>query len=336
MKKRFLTIAIAAGLAASSFTANAGDATLYGRLHISLDQIERAGATIKQGDELDFSDRKSALGVKGSEDLGDGMKAFYKLEFSVNPAGEGSIGTRDRYVGLKGGMGTVKFGTVTTNYKKTSAQIDPFWHTAAMGQSLNMASTLAGSNGSAGGRMTNALQYHSPKMGGMQMIVNTSLDGSGDKNTGIGFRFGNKQLKAFVDYMKIENNDTSKTYNVGENALKVGATYKMGATKIGFQHEMAEDLTNYDYTMLSVTQKLNDNDSILFSYGQREHATTATSDSNAMALGYKHNLSKRTSLYAAVVDRSADTASDSVSGTTGLLNGNVDVTGFTLGMRLTF
>jgi len=327
MKKRFLTIAIAAGLAAS-FTANAGDATLYGRLHISLDKVESDNGATKSGDEFDFADRKSALGVKGSEDLGDGMKAFFKLEFSVDPSGKANpaAGTRDRYVGLKGGMGTVKFGTVTTNYKKTSAQIDPFWHTAAMGQSLNMASTLAGSNGSAGGRMTDALQYHSPKMGGMQMVLNTSLDGTGDKNTGIGFRFGNKQLKAFVDYMKIEVNDTTKTYNVGENAIKVGATYKMGATKIGFQHEMAEDLTNFDYTMLTVTQKLNNNDSILFSYGQRAHITTATSDSSAFALGYKHSLSKRTSLYAAWLNRSADTASAT----------NLDKSGLTMGMRLTF
>jgi len=323
MKKRFLTIAIAAGLAAS-FTANA-DATLYGRLHISLDKLEVDNGAAKTGDEFDFADRKSALGVKGSEDLGDGMKAFYKLEFSVDPSGVKDIGTRDRYVGLKGGMGTVKFGTVTTNYKKTSAQVDPFWHTAAMGQSLNMASSLAGSNASAGGRMTNALQYHSPKMGGMQMVVNTSLDGSGDKNTGIGFRFGNKQLKAFVDYMKIENDDVG-SYTEGENALKVGATYKMGATKIGFQHEMAEDLTGFDYTMLSVAHSLNSNDSILFSYGQRAHETTETSDSSAFALGYAHSLSKRTSLYAAVADRSADTASAT----------NLDISGFSLGMRLTF
>jgi len=59
----------------------------------------------------------SAIGVKGSEDLGDGMKAIYKVEFQIDPTvTTTTISSRDQFVGLKGGMGTVKFGTMSSNY----------------------------------------------------------------------------------------------------------------------------------------------------------------------------------------------------------------------------
>lgn len=97
MKKQILAIAIAAGLA-TSVTAQAGESTVYGRAHVSLDHVEYGAGDA----EFDLADRKSAFGYKGSEDLGGGLTAFAKFEWSVNPTDVGSaIGVRDRYVGLK-------------------------------------------------------------------------------------------------------------------------------------------------------------------------------------------------------------------------------------------
>ena len=95
---------------------------------------------------------------------------------------------------------------------------------------------------------------------------------------------------------------------------------------MGFQHEMAEDLTGNDYTMLTANYKMNDNGSILFSYGTSAHITDSTLDSTGFALGYNHKLSKRTSMYGTYLDKSADTAQAS----------NKDENGFTLGLKHSF
>ncbi|MCW8957268.1 MAG: porin [Gammaproteobacteria bacterium] len=313
MKKRFLAIAIAAGLA-SPFAANA-DTSVYGRVHVSLDNIETGGGAPTGTDaEFDFSDRKSAFGVKGSEDLGDGMSAIYKVEWSFDPTDGGAIGTRDRWVGLKGGMGTVTIGTVTSSYKKTMAIMDPFWHTAGEGRAINSTSDLGNGLGNDRGRMTNAVQYHSPKMGGMQAVVNISMDGgAGDKNTGLGLRYETKGLFAFFDYVKM---DDTTTYVVGESAMKFGAKYTMDALTVGLTLEQTEDLTGFDYTNLMATYALNANDTLAMTYGSGAHITNAAFDTDSIVLGYIHSMSKRTSVYAAYADVSSDTTANEASGLT--------------------
>jgi predicted porin len=333
MKKRFLTIAIAASLAAPLSAAMAGDADLYGRFHISMDHIEpdtsgpaSGPASATENDtSWKFNDRKSAIGVKGSEDLGGGMKAFFKMEWSVDVTGENGtgIGTRDRYIGIKTGMGTMKFGAMTTSWKKTTAWIDPFWHTVAEGRGLiDVSSSLAAGRGTDGGRGTSTFQYSSPKMGGMQMVINRTFSGNQNgENLGIGFRYTTKNVKAFFDYADIKDSPNAKfntgTNNSGESAIKVGGSYKMGSTTVGAQFEQNEDLENADFMMLSVKHKLNDNDTILFSYGTKDAVVDATAtpvveskagSHDAIAVGYNHSMSKRTSTYVAYATKGDDAA----------------------------
>jgi len=319
MKKRFLVIAIAAGLVAPSM-ASAGDINVYGRAHLSLDSIEVGTADA----EFDFNDRKSAFGVKGKEDLGGGTTVFYKAEWSFNPADTGSaIGVRDRYLGVKmAGMGTFKFGTMSSNYKQTAAKMDPFWHTAGEGRATGSASALSGASGDDGGRMSNLAQFSMAPMGGMNMVVNVQLNGSGEMTTGLGLRYKAKDIYAFVDMLSLENDADAdgltdhKSYAAGETAIKFGGKYTMGATTAGLTLEQTEDVVGYDYTTVMATHKVNENDTILFTYGMASHATTAAMDADTLALGYNHAMSKRTSTYAAVVSKSSDTAASEISGFT--------------------
>lgn len=76
MKKRFLIAAMAAAMV-SPIAANAA-ATVYGNVHLSINDFDSA-------DNLDMTSNTSSIGVKGSEDLGGGMSAIYKVEFQVDP-----------------------------------------------------------------------------------------------------------------------------------------------------------------------------------------------------------------------------------------------------------
>ncbi len=77
MKKSLLTIAVAATMVAPAIAM--ADATLYGNVHVSINAADNDIPTAQN--KLDMTSNTSAIGVKGSEDLGDGMKALYKVEF---------------------------------------------------------------------------------------------------------------------------------------------------------------------------------------------------------------------------------------------------------------
>ncbi|MGD8310282.1 MAG: porin [Chromatiales bacterium] len=73
--------------------------------------------------------RASRLGVKGSEDLGNGLKAIYKMEFEIDVDGEiqGIQASRNMYGGLSHAQfGTVLAGRHDTPYKVVFGSWDRF------------------------------------------------------------------------------------------------------------------------------------------------------------------------------------------------------------------
>lgn len=84
MKKKLLTTAIAVvGVAPLAVQAENGP-TVYGKVHVSVDHVDfdnaavTAGSNNKEGEYWRVVSRASRLGVKGSEELGEGLKAIYK------------------------------------------------------------------------------------------------------------------------------------------------------------------------------------------------------------------------------------------------------------------
>lgn len=180
MKRNILTLAVAAGLIASAGVASA-DPTLYGRVHLALETASDSDKAGLSGvsEDTDMESRKSAIGVKGTEDLGGGLKAFYKLEWETDVADGGNFTGRDQFAGLKGGWGKVLAGTASSNYKQMGSKVDPFWHHAAEGREyINTMSKYHGGKGTDRGRMTNMLQYTTPKMAGVELVINYTFNGA--------------------------------------------------------------------------------------------------------------------------------------------------------------
>ena len=213
MKKSILAIAVAATMAAPAAVMAAP--TVYGNVHLSLNQADN---DIPDADNnLSVSSNTSAIGVKGSEDLGDGLKAIYKVEFGVtigpgpttdpdsdfiNGATAGGLTGRDQFMGLKGGFGAIKFGTMSSNYKQMGGKVDPLYRTPLEGRGfLNTQSKLHGGKGMNRGRQTHTAQYVSPKMAGIQLVANTTFSGSNDETSGIGIRWSNKAFLVYADYI---------------------------------------------------------------------------------------------------------------------------------------
>lgn len=308
MKKSVISLAIAAGMAASG-AAMAGDATVYGNIHLTIQNVDDGNPATD--DNWNMASNTSAIGVKGSEDLGDGMKAIYKLEFEVAPDERNTnITDRDQFVGLKGGMGTVKFGTMSSNYKQTGGKIDPLYRTPIEGRGFlsTQSPTLHGGAGINRGRQTNTVQYESPKMGGMQAVVNTTVSGSNDETNGLGVRYETKDIYVFVDWIDGQTG-TAGLNGVTEAATKIGGMYTGDGFTVSYQHESAEDRTGNDYDFLAGTFNIDSNNVIAASWGQAS-AKAANSDTDGIAVAYVHVLSKQTNVYVGYGKLGQDAAND--------------------------
>lgn len=123
MQKKLIAIAVAAALAPAVAMADTSNVSVYGVAHLSVDSVS-GNATQVALKRTAVNSNSSRLGVKGSEDLGSGLKAVFQFESGVNATGGAGVtdgngltttgtlftGSRDAFAGLSGDFGTLTFG----------------------------------------------------------------------------------------------------------------------------------------------------------------------------------------------------------------------------------
>jgi predicted porin len=178
MNKKLVAVAVAgmlaAPLAAQAQTANV---TLYGRLNLDMEVVnakqDQPAAGNPKSNMFFVKSNSSRLGVRGSEALGGGLSAIFQIESGVNAANSGGqLGTRETFVGLQGGWGTVKMGYFLTPYD----DIHPiFGNVPTLATSILATQALWSNTGWAGNsqyggafddRAANSLRYDSPNIKG--------------------------------------------------------------------------------------------------------------------------------------------------------------------------
>ena len=333
MKKSILAIAVAATIAAPAAMAAP---TVYGNVHLSLNAADNDIPNAKNN--LALSSNTSSIGVKGSEDLGDGMKAIYKIEFGVdiankattNPdanapglgggasgtsaASTGTLNRRDQFMGLKAGWGTLKFGTMSSNYKQMGGKVDPLYRTPLEGRGFlkTQSSTLHGGAGIDRGRSTNTVQYTSPKMGGVSLVANTTFSGAEDETNGIGIRWSNKAFMLYADWIDGLTQDACPTCTGDtQSAAKLGGKFTAKAFSVGLQYEASADKAGADYIFASGVWNINKNNGLILTYGIQDVEVVsgaASQDTTGVAVAYNHKLSKMTNVYLGYGAKGSDVA----------------------------
>ena len=339
MKKSILAIAVAATIAAPAAMAAP---TLYGNVNLSLDAYDND--VIGADNNIAMHSNTSAIGVKGSEDLGDGLKAIYKVEFGINllgppipepdfawqdnrfaPEGTGALIGRDQFIGLKAGWGTVKLGTFSSNYKQMGGKVDPLYRTPLEGRGfLDIQSSLHRGRGINNGRMTNAVSYTTPKMGGFSLVANTTFSGSNDETTGVGIRWSNKAFMVYADWIDAQQGSGAQLCESAaactpQSAAKLGGKWTTKAFALALQYEAAQDLTapvgttdgvgGSDFIFAAGTWNINKNNALILTYGMtdvKEAAGDSSEDSTGIALAYNHKMSKMTNVYVGYGAKSSD------------------------------
>jgi predicted porin len=174
MKKNIIALAVASAIAAPVAMADAP--TVYGQINMAAEQysVEDGGVGVANGADNDLksgsqvNSRASRIGIKGSEDLGNGLKAIYKAEFEVQIDEGSTLKNRNQYVGLAGGFGTVLMGRHDTPTKMIQGK--DFFNDAPLADIGKMADGLGLEGKGMENRFSNVLAYVSPEFAGVKLI----------------------------------------------------------------------------------------------------------------------------------------------------------------------
>jgi predicted porin len=329
MKKSLIALAVASAVSAPAFAATS-NVDVYGRMHFAIEDTNYTGV------DMDIKTNASRFGLKGSEDLGGGLKAIWQIEqqfdaTSADNTAMGGQGLRNTFIGLSGGFGTVVLGRHDTPYKLSTTKYNVFADTIADYAATRLDNTAL-ITGHA--RASNAIAYISPNFSGLSfsgaVVTSTDQLDSGDSMDAISLAAGyaNGPLTVDLAWEKIGSAVGSLTDLDDRKAWKLGAGYSFGAAKIGAVYEDVNDDADRDslflvgsYTMGAIVLK--------GQYGQVDAAT----DMKAWALGADYNLSKRTTAF--IVYGSGD--DDRVVAAAGTVTHNADgVKGWNIGMTHNF
>jgi predicted porin len=177
MKKSLIALAV---LAASGAAMAQSSVTLYGRLDASIgqtteDKISAGVVTENDQTRIDQSNLNTTFwGLKGTEDLGGGLTANFKLEsgFALD-TGVGNTGLFERTatVGLAGGFGAVNLGRQYTAYDSLRGATNNVWDSNLATTSTVWATGVADYTN----RISNSVRYDSPVFGGISGAVAIGL-----------------------------------------------------------------------------------------------------------------------------------------------------------------
>ncbi|HRP94699.1 MAG TPA: porin, partial [Rhodocyclaceae bacterium] len=286
----------------------------------------------------------SRIGFRGAEDLGNGLKAVFTLEYSIANdvnAGIGNTGglnARQQFVGLEGGFGFVGLG------RQYSPGFAVFKWDAAMGASpFSPQSILSVNNGmtitpNSPGRFNNAIRYQSPKMGGLSGEVIYSLaetnelkDRRTGDRTGLGLDYASGPLAVGAIYHHIEGGAASD-----QKEWLLGASYNFGVAKVLGSYQQNKVGGDRDKLWnIGVDAPVSEAGKVFAAYAKFDDDRGSDFDVQSWSVGYTHSLSKRTMAYAAFSQvRNDDLRAVQVNTTAGGLGDNNN--NYVLGIRHVF
>jgi predicted porin len=193
MNKKLMAAAVAGVLVAPAAFAQSSNVQLYGRINGGVDYYQAKGATVG-GDNRDgrmrVFDNSSRVGLRGTEDLGSGLKAIFQIETGVNvdngsggqvgQGGQANVstgfwGTRDTYGGLQGGWGRVTYGRQSMYWANgVNAQFAANYINTEIPWTNGTNLGRVSGGGIVAARVSNTLQYTSPTWAGNNFTLSWS------------------------------------------------------------------------------------------------------------------------------------------------------------------
>ncbi len=309
MQKKLIALAVAASFSAPAFA----DVTFYGIVDAAVASVTAAG---QKSDMIALAGGASTsrLGVKATEDLGNGLTAVALVEYALNTETSASIGAaRQQMLAVAGSFGTVATGYLQTTGYDWAVKYDPIAGSSLSSLQVASKGFIIGTIAAAA-RAQRALAYISPNINGLVLAANytTSFDNAlgnltladtattGLKTTAylLSANYDAGPLSVGGVYAATANASTGVNHNT---EWAVGGSYDLGVVKLMGTYQSdtssaAGASAQKAYSLAGVMPV--STGAFAVTYGASK-ISTANSNGSSLTVGYLHTLSKTTTAYAA-------------------------------------
>jgi general bacterial porin, GBP family len=320
MKKSLLALAVLGAFAGSAMAQSS--VTLYGVADANFTSAK--GGTNRLNSLGSGGLNGSRFGLRGTEDLGGGLKANFVLEngFSIDTGAQGNTGTatatqptatgqrlfgRQAFVGLSGGFGEIRLGR---QYSLVGVLTDELGPLGTKGADLF---AVQNSSGNRFYRIDNAVTYMSPNLGGLTVNGQYSFQYEGaeqnkpNKNAGVSYgasvAYKGGPVQAGLGYIEIKDNQFVPAGNGNQKVTGllgyVGVTFA-GITVKGAYDQVDND-TAKDRVIYGLSVEAPVGPFALAAGVAKAKDTTGAAnvkdDATLFNVQAVYNLSKRTALY---------------------------------------
>jgi len=341
MNKKLMAVAVAGALAAPAVAfAQASNVQIYGRANLGFSNVEAKGATAANSDlksRNQVYDQGSRLGVRGTENLGGGLKAVFQIESGVNMdtgsqtgadgaanASTGFLASRDSWAGIAGNWGQVTFGRQNVWWTNANDLTQAAYINVGLQYATGGFGRLMGGPSA---RTNNVVAYQSPVWSGFGVNLayapQSEAAGAGanadGKLWGLTLLYrGNSPFVAQLDVARKEVTTPAAGSQNVTTGTKLGLAWKyasagqVSATFIRIQNDNAAAVAGYSAATDQLRQnawQLNwthmfGNLQAMAQYGSQNDASGCSvaggcddTGSKAFLLSAKYHLSKRTGVY---------------------------------------
>ncbi len=339
MQKKLIALAVAGLVSAPAFAQS--NVTIYG--------VADAAIGFGSHGDNDFSGvvggvlSGNRVGFKGTEDLGNGLKAVFTLEQGYDIGNGAEMDAtkafaRQALVGLSGSFGTVSLGR----------QYAPgyfFNYDAVLGASVGPQSVLSNGAGmsitpNSAARWDNSVAYTGSFSGltaraiYAMKTVETAADPDDDDAYGLSVDYANGPLSVGAVYQVMQNNVED------QEEWGIGGGYDFGVVKVTGSYQAVEGLkfakgAEGDLWQVGVIVPVSAAGNVHFAYGEYDRDDVNNAGAESYSLAYTHALSKRTTAYVAYNNTENESGVGNFGVVAGTANGD-DSDIFAVGIRHTF
>jgi len=236
----------------------------------------------------------SRIGFRGTEDLGNGLKALFNIEAGValDSGAQDAAGTFQRraVVGLQGSFGTITIGREYGPIAAVAQAADPLGH-GFYGSTLTSFGT-----GRLTRRLSNSVNYKSESYAGFNVLAAYS---AGERNVDPSndLMGGAIEYKKGALYLGAGYQETDAQLGPNNKEYAFGAGYNFGAFDLRAAYLEADPSgvnNEYKYTTVGGVYTVGPNK--FYVSGHQQKLETGAKG-NGFSLAYSYTLSKRTNLY---------------------------------------
>lgn len=280
----------------------------------------------------------SRIGFRGTEDLGNGLKAMFNLEAGValdTGAGDSVLFGRRAVVGLEGAFGLVTLGREYTPIASVAGQSD------ILGQGFYGTNLSAFNSGRLTRRLSNSINYKSSSMSGFKVLAAYGLGetstGPSLDTMGVALEYANGPLFLGAGYHQVERLATGD-----DKEYTFGAGYKFGAVEVKGNYMVGDregPNNKFKQANIGAAVAVGGAGKVYVNLQRNEQASAK---GNLIALAYSYSLSKRTNVYATLASMRNNSAgvfginASGVNVTPPATAPGADPTALAIGMRHSF